>query len=150
MLVAAPRVASHFLDRVFSDANLAILDWPESFDPVVEQIIQPSAEAFDLLVSEIADIEGRILAFSARQRAPMASPLASRLHKAALDCEDLHRRRASAQCRLSQPDDPKVRTRANSPQEVGGDKQRPADCLAMLLKPRRHVHRVAKIGDLTV
>jgi hypothetical protein len=61
MLVAAPRVASHFLDRVFSDANLAILDWPESFDPVVEQIIQPPAEAFGLLVSEFADIEGRIL-----------------------------------------------------------------------------------------
>jgi hypothetical protein len=35
-----------------------------------------------------------------------------------------------------------------APQEVGGDEQRPADCLAMLLKPRRHVHRVAKIGDL--
>ena len=46
---------------MFSDANLAILDWPESFDLVVEQIIQPPAEAFGLLVSEIADIEGRIL-----------------------------------------------------------------------------------------
>ena len=50
--------------------------------------------------------------------------------------------------RLSQRDDPKVRAGADAPQEVGGDEQRPADCLAMLLKPRRHVHRVAKIGDL--
>jgi hypothetical protein len=61
MLVATPRIASHFLDRVLPDANLTILDRPESFDPVVEQIIQPPAEAFGLLVSEIADVEGRIL-----------------------------------------------------------------------------------------
>ena len=71
------------------------------------------------------------------------------LHKAARDGEHLHRRRASAQRRLSQRDDSKVRARPNAPQEVGGDKQRLADCLAMLLKPRRHVHRVTKIGDLT-
>ena len=74
--------------------------------------------------------------------------LASRPNKAALDGEDFCRRRASAQRRLSQRDDPKVRAGADAPQEVGGDEQRPADCLAMLLKPRRHVHRVAKIGDL--
>ena len=77
-----------------------------------------------------------------------ASALASRSNKAALDGEDLYRRRASAQRRLSQRDNPKVRAGSNAPQEVGGDEQRPADCLAMLLKPRRHVHRVAKIGDL--
>ena len=76
-----------------------------------------------------------------------APALASRSNKAALDGEDLYRRRASAQRRLSQRDDPKVRAGADAPQEVGGDEQRPADCLAMLLKPRRHVHRVAKIGD---
>ena len=71
-------------------------------------------------------------------------------HKAALDGEALHRRRASAQRRLSQLDDPMVRAGADAPQEVGGDKQRPADCLAMLLKPRRYIHRVAKLGYLTV
>ena len=61
MLVATPRVPSHFLDRVLADANLTIPDRPESFDPVVEQIVQPSAEAVGLLVSEIADVEGRVL-----------------------------------------------------------------------------------------
>jgi hypothetical protein len=74
MLVAAPRVACHFLDRVLSHANLAILDWPESFDPVVEQIIQPAAEAFGLLVSEIADIEGRILELPLKLRSARFPP----------------------------------------------------------------------------
>jgi hypothetical protein len=39
------------------------------------------------------------------------------LHKAALDGEHLHRRRASAQRRLSQRDDSKVRARPNATQE---------------------------------
>jgi hypothetical protein len=37
MLVAVPRVASHFFDRVPSDANVASLDRPESFDPVLKR-----------------------------------------------------------------------------------------------------------------
>ena len=84
MLVAAPRVASHFLDRVFSNANLAILDWPESFDPVVEQIIQPPAEAFGLLVSEIADVEGRILElFGTRDLAELTMQLRGEITRVA-------------------------------------------------------------------
>ena len=63
LLIAAPRVASHFLDRVLAGANLAVLDRPKSSDPVVEQIIQPPAETFGLLVPEIADVERRILEF---------------------------------------------------------------------------------------
>jgi hypothetical protein len=61
MLVAAPRVAFHFLDRVLAGANLAVFHRPESFDPVVEQIVQASAEAFGLLVSEIADVKAGTL-----------------------------------------------------------------------------------------
>jgi hypothetical protein len=55
-LVSAPRVASHLLDRVLSDANLAVFHWPKSFDPVVEQVIQPTIEALGLLLSKIADV----------------------------------------------------------------------------------------------
>ncbi len=61
MRVSAPRVGSHFRDRVLSDANLAIFDLSESFDPVIEQIVEPSAEAFGLLRSEIVEVKGRIL-----------------------------------------------------------------------------------------
>jgi hypothetical protein len=81
MLVAAPRVASHFLGRVFSDANLAILDWPESFDPAVEQIIQPSAEAFGLLLSEVADVEGSILELSFELRSARFPPARHQVSK---------------------------------------------------------------------
>ena len=61
MLVAAPRIAFHFLDCVLAGANLTVFHRPESFDPVVEQIIQPPAEAFGLLVSKIANVKARIL-----------------------------------------------------------------------------------------
>ena len=61
MLVAAPRVAPHFLNRVLPHANLTVLDRAKSFDPIVEQVIQPSAKALGLLVCEVADVEGRIL-----------------------------------------------------------------------------------------
>ena len=36
VLVAAPRVLSHFFHRVLADAKLTVLDRPESFDPIVE------------------------------------------------------------------------------------------------------------------
>jgi len=61
VLVAAPRIAFHFLDRMLAGAKLAVLHRPESFDPVVEQIVQPPAETFGLLVSEIAKVKARIL-----------------------------------------------------------------------------------------
>ena len=51
MLVAAPGVPSHFLDRVLPDANLTVLDRAKSFDPIVEQVVEPPAKAFGLLVS---------------------------------------------------------------------------------------------------
>ena len=59
--VATPRVLSHFCHRVLPDANLTVFDRTESFDPIVEQIIQSSAEALRLLFAEVADVEGRIL-----------------------------------------------------------------------------------------
>jgi hypothetical protein len=61
MLVAALGVPSHFLDRVLPDANLTVLDRAKSFDPIVEQVVEPPAETFGLLVSEFADVEERIL-----------------------------------------------------------------------------------------
>ena len=45
MLVAAPSVPSHFLDRVLPDANLTVLDRAKSFDPIVEQVGQPPPKA---------------------------------------------------------------------------------------------------------
>jgi hypothetical protein len=81
MLVATPRIASHFLDRVLPDANLTILDRPESFDSVVEQIIQPPAEAFGLLVSEIADVEGRILELPFELRSARFPPARHQMSK---------------------------------------------------------------------
>ena len=41
MLVAALGVPSHFLDRVLPDANLTVLDRAKSFDPIVEQVVEP-------------------------------------------------------------------------------------------------------------
>ena len=78
MLVAAPRVASHFLDRVFSDANSAILDWPGIVRTQVtapkSRLTQfPLPKRSDLLVSEIADIEGRILELPFELRSARAS-----------------------------------------------------------------------------
>ena len=61
ILVAAPRITSHLLDRVFPNANLAVLERPESLDPIVEQEAQAPAEALSLLVSKIANVEGRVL-----------------------------------------------------------------------------------------
>ena len=55
MLVAAPRVSPHLLDRMLASAHLAVFDRPKSFDPVVEQIIQPTAEAFALLLPETTE-----------------------------------------------------------------------------------------------
>jgi len=71
MLVAPPRVGSQFLDGPLSDANPAFLDRPKSSDPVVEQMIEASAEAFGLLVSEIAEVERSVLKspFEVRSRA---------------------------------------------------------------------------------
>ena len=72
----------------------------------------------------------------------------TRRAKAALDGEYFHRRRASAQRRLAQRHDLKVRAGAYSPQEVDRGEQGTAGCLAVLLEPRRHVHGVAEIGNL--
>ena len=38
-------------------SDLAILNRPKSFDPFVETIIDPSAEPFGLLPSEIAEVK---------------------------------------------------------------------------------------------
>ena len=81
MLVASPCVASHFLDRVLSDANLTVLDWPESLDPVVEQITHAPVEAFGLLVSKVADVEGRILELSFELRSARFPPARSQVSK---------------------------------------------------------------------
>jgi hypothetical protein len=56
MLVAAPRLSPHFLDRMLASAHLEIFDRAKSFDSVVEQIIQPTSEPFGLLLPEIADV----------------------------------------------------------------------------------------------
>ena len=61
ILVASPRVSSHFFNSVLADSDLAILNRPESFHPVVEKIIELSAEALGLLPSEIAKAKRRIL-----------------------------------------------------------------------------------------
>ena len=74
MLVAPPRVAPHFLDRVLSDANLAGLDRAKSFDPLVEEIVQPAAEALGLLVAEIVDVEGRVLELPVEPRSARFAP----------------------------------------------------------------------------
>jgi hypothetical protein len=74
MLVSASSVASHLLGRVPASANLATFHLPESFDPIVEQIVQATAEALGLLVSEIADVERRILKFPPEPRSARLKP----------------------------------------------------------------------------
>ena len=72
--LAESRVASHFLDRVLSDANLTVFHRPESFDPIVEEITQTTAEAVGLLVSEISEVERRILKLPSESRPPRLTP----------------------------------------------------------------------------
>ena len=98
MLVATPRIASHFLDRVPPDANRTVLDRSKALDPILEQIIQPPAEAFRLLVSEIADVEGCILELPFELRSARFPPARHQMSKHGLGNDpDL----LSCQARLS-------------------------------------------------
>jgi hypothetical protein len=81
MLVAPARVGSRFLDGLLSDANLAILDRPTSFYSGVEQMIDPSAEAFGLLVSEIAGVEEGVLKLPFEVRSARFSPVRHQVSK---------------------------------------------------------------------
>src|SRR6266849_3681529 len=68
---------------------------------------------------------------------------------AALDREHLDRRGPPAQLRWSQRFNDKIAARAHQAEQIGRHQQRAADLLAMLLQPRRDVHGVAEIGDLS-
>ena len=122
VFVAAPRVLSHFLHRMLADANLAVLDRPESFDPIVEQGVQPAPEALGLLVAEIADMEGRVLEPALELRAarlPPADPQASK-HGLATDC--LRRRDAA---RATGPAFAEVSCRSRPPARAPLQERRP-------------------------
>jgi hypothetical protein len=53
ILVSSPRISFHFFNSLLADSDLAILYRPGSFDPIVQKIIEPSAEVSGLLPAEI-------------------------------------------------------------------------------------------------
>src|SRR5260370_17659346 len=68
--------------------------------------------------------------------------------RAALDREYLDGRGAPAQLYWSQRLNNKIAARVREAEQIGGDEQRTAGLLAILLQPCGDVHRVAEIGDL--
>src|SRR5439155_22513702 len=93
----------------------------------------------------------RLQAFGARRGmvAAGAAKLKSSVGSAtALDGKHLDSRRAATQARLPQRFDRESRLELHVAQQVGRHQQIPADLLAMLLQPRRHVHGIAEIGKL--
>ena len=68
--------------------------------------------------------------------------------RVALDGEHLDRGQAAAQRGSAQRLDAKIRSRTHTAQEISRDQQRPPDLLAKLLKPCRHVERIAEERDL--